>query len=63
MEELSMHQPTYLNDNVEVKLTGREAKRTLKNDKIDVRVEITPSNPTEGSWKKWVRMTDLYEIE
>lgn len=63
MEESLTHQRTFLNENVEVKLTGREAKRTLKNDKVDLRVEITPANPTEGSWKKWVRKTDLYEIE
>jgi len=63
MQPSSAHQTTYLNDNVEVKLTGREAKRTLKNNKVDVRVEVTPANSTEGSWKKWVRMADLYEIE
>jgi len=63
MDELSERQVTYLNDNVEVKLTGREAKRSLRNNKVDIRVEITPANPTEGSWKKWVRLTDLYEIE
>ena len=62
---------------LEVKLTGREANKELKKTRSrtsrtansqssDVRIitlhEITPADIEEGSWKKWVKMTDLYEI-
>jgi len=50
-------------DDVEVVFTGRTAKRTLKNNRIDERFEVTPAEKELGSWKKWVRKTDLYEIE
>lgn len=53
---------TYLLDDIEVVLTGRTATRKLKRDRTDKRHEVTPSDNTSGSWKKWVRMTDLYEI-
>jgi len=59
----SEHQKTYLLDDIEVVFTGRTAKRTLKNDRIDERFEVKPSNAELGSWTKWVRITDLYEIE
>lgn len=56
----------------EVRLTGRIAKkksttkgggrrreaRTL----IDTLYEIEPANDDDGSWKKWVRREELYEI-
>ena len=54
---------TYLLDDVEVIFTGRVAKRQLKNNKTDERYEVKPSDSAFGSWKKWVRITDLYEIE
>ena len=54
---------TYLYDNAEVKLTGRTATRKLRNDKTDERVEITPVDALDGSWKKWVRRAELYDIE
>jgi len=59
----SSEQQTFLLDDVEVVLTGRVAKRELKNNKIDERVEITPRKSAEGSWKKWVRRAELYKIE
>ena len=59
----SEHQKTYLLDDIEVVFTGRTAKRTLKNGRIDERFEVKPSNAELGSWTKWVRITDLYEIE
>jgi hypothetical protein len=34
--------------------------RTLK--RIDILYEITPTNEEDGSWKKWVRIEELYEI-
>jgi hypothetical protein len=30
---------------------------------VDERFEITPLEKIDGTWKKWVRETDLYEIE
>jgi len=52
----------YLHDDAVVVLTGRVAKRTLKNNKIDERYEIKPADNGNGSWTKWVKKTDLYEI-
>lgn len=63
MEESTEHETTYLHEDVEVRKTGRVATRKLRNDKIDERVEITPVDQVNGIWKKWVRLTDLYEIE
>jgi hypothetical protein len=59
----SSEQKTYLLDDVEVVFTGRTAKRKLKNDRIDERFEVKPADKELGSWTKWVRITDLYEIE
>lgn len=63
MEELSERPKTYLHDDVEVQKTGRTATRKLRNNKVDERFEITPIEKIDGVWKKWVRETDLYEIE
>lgn len=53
---------TYLLDDIEVVFTGRIANRNLKNNKVDTRHEIKPSDNANGSWTKWVRKIDLYEI-
>lgn len=63
MEESSEQEQTYLHEDVEVRKTGRTATRKLRNDKIDERVEITPVDKVQGVWMKWVRLSDLYEIE
>jgi hypothetical protein len=52
----------YVLDNVEVRKTGRSAERTLTSGKIDVQVEVTPVHQTTGSWKKWVREKELFEV-
>jgi hypothetical protein len=55
---------TYLLDDVEVRKTGRVATKKLRrNNKIDERFEVTPVDKMQGVWLKWVRDTDLYEIE
>jgi len=54
---------TYVYDSVEVVCTGRTAKRKLKNHKTDEKLEIEPAKSSEGTWKKWVRQAELYEIE
>lgn len=54
--------PTYLLDDIEVVLTGRTAHRTLRNAKINEKVEVTPANKEQCSWTKWVNITELFEI-
>lgn len=62
-------QITYIHEGIEVILTGRTADRKLKtsskytkNPRVDTLHEITPHDKEVGAWKKWVRLTDLYEI-
>lgn len=63
---------SYVFNGVEVKLTGREAQKEIKTTSrrtqeertsIQVRVEITPVNSDDGSWKKWVEKSELFTIE
>lgn len=65
---------SYIYENTEVVLTGRTAEKELATmrtmdyggrvvPKIDVLHEVTPIDKEVGSWKKWVRMKDLYEIK
>ena len=62
---------TYIFDNTEVVKTGRKAikgkeqkqkrsSRTPSNP--DILYEVTPADTENGTWKKWVRHSDLYEI-
>jgi len=44
-----------------VQLTGRKAQKKLRS-KIDELFEIKPTDRELGSWAKWVRMSDLYEV-
>ena len=53
---------TYVFDGVEVQKTGRTAKRKLKSGKFDELVEVTPENQNVGTWKKWAREADLFEV-
>lgn len=53
----------YVYENVEVVTTGRIATKSLSSGKIDQVIEITPVHQSSGSWKKWVREKDLYEIK
>lgn len=60
---------TYVYKETEVKLTGRTAQKGLKalrkgkEDRVAVLHEITPCDPLNGSWKKWVQMAELFEIK
>lgn len=54
---------TYVFENVEVRKTGRKAKNKLRSGKIDELVEITPTEQSVGSWKKWVREDVLFEVQ
>lgn len=53
---------TYVFDNVEVRKTGRVARKQLKSGKIDEMFEITPVDTVVGSWKKWPREVELTPI-
>ncbi len=54
---------TYVYEGAEVKKTGRTAAKTLTSGRVDQVVEITPTQTTVGTWKKWVSESALYEIE
>ena len=60
---------TYLYDGTVVVKTGRMAKKEATTSARRTRVaqsdelyEITPLDKEEGSWKKWVRLNELYII-
>jgi len=53
---------TYVYNNTEVVLTGRTASKKLLKT-VDVLYEVKPIDGEQGSWKKWIRFTELYEIE
>lgn len=50
-----------LND-AEVKLTGRVARRTAAG-KTQELVEVTPAFEDNGTWKKWIPRSALFEIQ
>lgn len=52
---------TYVYNGVEVKMTGRRAKKETRRNEITL-VEVTPYNMEDGTWKRWVNPTELYEI-
>lgn len=65
-----MTDKTFIYNDTEVKFTGRTAEKELaatgrRNSKTKTVTlhEITPTDSENGSWKKWVRITDLYEIK
>lgn len=53
---------SYVFENVEVVLTGRKAAKTLRSGKEEVLYEITPKHSTTGMWKKWVNLSQMYEV-
>lgn len=66
------NQKKYVYDFIEVVQTGRTAVKTLTSTSRrtkevctneEVVVEITPANAGDGTWKKWVKEGDLYEIK
>lgn len=64
-----MNDKKYVFNGTEVVLTGRTAKREVtavgrrSAGRTDTLHEIKPADPEEGSWKKWVRLNELYEID
>lgn len=62
-DNMSTEQTNYVYENTEVKLTGRKASKTLRSNKVDELFEITPVDTLIGTWKKWVRMAELFEVQ
>lgn len=59
---------SYVFEQTEVVLTGRRAERAIpavgrSAARFDEIVEITPKDTELGSWKKFVRMAELYKIK
>ena len=59
---------TYVHNGIEVVTTGRTAHKKIEGrgrrvaSRIDLLHEITPADAEQGSWKKWVRKEELYQI-
>lgn len=60
---MTPEQKNYVYENTEVKLTGRKASKELRSNRIDELFEITPVDSIVGTWKKWVRMSELFEVQ
>lgn len=54
---------TFVLNDTEVRLTGRVAKRMVPGGKEQELVEVTPSDEDNGTWKKWVPKSGLFEIQ
>lgn len=54
---------TFVYEGTEVLMTERRAQRKLKSGTVDELVEVTPTDKSVGSWKKWVKESDLYKIQ
>lgn len=61
--DLELNPQRYVYDNVEVIKTGRMAKKPLRSGKVDELFEITPAEHMDGTWKKWVREIELFEVQ
>lgn len=58
-----MIEKTFVHGEIEVKKTGREAEKLVPGGRSKmVLVEITPASDSDGTWKKWVNPTTLFEI-
>lgn len=53
---------SYVMQDIEVKLTGRVAERKVGNRNQEL-VEVTPNSEDDGTWKKWVALSSLFEIK
>lgn len=54
---------TFVYTDTEVKLTGRKATRRAPGGKEQELVEITPADEDNGTWKKWVPQSTMFEIQ
>lgn len=54
---------TYVLGEIEVKKTGRSAEKPVPGGKQKmVVVEVTPADDNDGTWKKWVNPSNLFQI-
>lgn len=53
---------SYVYENTEVRVTGRQSTRQLPSGKLDILVEVTPLDNINGSWKKWIMPNQLYTV-
>lgn len=60
---MNEEQQKYVYDNIEVTMTGRKAKKVLRSGNEDELFEVTPVHSVAGSWKKWVRKAELFEVQ
>ena len=62
-----MAKTTYLLNNIEVKPTGRKAKKEIKRRigeaTSKVLHEVTPVDQELGSWKQWVSLDELFVVQ
>ena len=54
---------TYVFENIEVRLTGRTSSRVLPSGRVDILHEVTPVDSMVGSWKKWVKLQAMHEVQ
>ena len=57
---------TYVYNGTEVIMTGRTASKKIRGrgeGRLITLHEIKPSNEDDGSWKKWVKESELYEVD
>ena len=59
---MSNKETLYVYDGLEVVLTGRKAQKKLRSQKTDEVVEVQQADAESASFKKWVRMKELFEI-
>lgn len=52
----------FVMQDTEVRLTGRVAERKV-GAKMQELVEVTPADEDNGTWKKWVPKSSLFEIK
>lgn len=57
------NEQTYVFENVEVRKTGRTASKPALGKGDLTLVEITPVSDFDGSWKRWVIPTSLFNIK
>ena len=53
---------TYVQGEIEVRLTGRKAAKPGPAGRSIELVEITPVNEYDGTWKKWANPQALFAI-
>jgi hypothetical protein len=57
-----MTQPTIVFEGIEVRPTGRTARKQLRSGKYDILHEVAPVDKLAGAWRKWIRLSDAHEV-